>query len=247
MSTAPLEVVFFDVGGTLVRVEPSVASVYARFARAHGFELDPAAIQARFREAWSHSLRRSHARGFRTSDQILRDEWLAIVRDSLGAAVPAEALGPLFDQLYDHFLGANAWTLVPGTLETLRFLRSKGLRLGVLSNWDARLRHLLAELELDRELDFIVISHEVGYEKPHERIFLEALSQARANPSSTLHVGDSFSADIEPAQKLGMRTLWLAGDEEKKARTYRGWHAPVLPDCSEPFWAAALSGEVTPG
>jgi FMN phosphatase YigB (HAD superfamily) len=48
MSTAPLEVVFFDVGGTLVRVEPSVGSVYARFAHAHGFELDPAAIQRAF-------------------------------------------------------------------------------------------------------------------------------------------------------------------------------------------------------
>jgi len=49
----------------------------------------------------------------------------------------------------------------------------------------------------------------VGVEKPDERIFRYALKTAGVSPSRAVHVGNRLESDIRPAQRLGMRTVWL--------------------------------------
>ncbi|HLU48753.1 MAG TPA: HAD-IA family hydrolase, partial [Planctomycetota bacterium] len=206
----PVEVVFFDVGGTLLRVETSVGAVYAEVAAEHGVRVDPKALDERFRQAWKRSIARSRARRFRCSDAILREEWLDIVTETFGREVRDEEIRAVFEALYERFVSGDAWKVVPGARETLRHLRERGLRLGVISNWDSRLPQTLAELGLDEFFEVLVISYEVGYEKPHERIFAEALRRTGASPEQVLHVGDSYEADIIPARSKGWRTLWIA-------------------------------------
>jgi putative hydrolase of the HAD superfamily len=45
-------------------------------------------------------------------------------------------------------------------------LKRRGLKLGIISNWDDRLRPLLRELQLDSYFDSIVISGEAGRKSP---------------------------------------------------------------------------------
>ena len=47
--------VFFDVGGTLLRVEPSVGEVYATHARPFGFVGSSDELDHLFRKEWSKS------------------------------------------------------------------------------------------------------------------------------------------------------------------------------------------------
>ena len=47
--------VFFDVGGTLLRVEPSVGEVYAKHARSFGFRGSGEELDRRFRKQWNKS------------------------------------------------------------------------------------------------------------------------------------------------------------------------------------------------
>ena len=47
--------VFFDVGGTLLRVEPSVGEVYAKYARSFGFRGSGEELDHQFRKQWSKS------------------------------------------------------------------------------------------------------------------------------------------------------------------------------------------------
>jgi putative hydrolase of the HAD superfamily len=236
-----LQVVFFDVGGTLLHVKTSVGTVYAERAALQGISVSAADLDLNFRVAWQHSVERSIARNFICSDPILREEWRHIVRETFGGKVTEAQLEPLFDDLYRCFSSAGAWDLVPGARETFAHLKRRGLKLGVLSNWDSRLLGMLDLLEIKEVFDVLVISHGVGFEKPHREIFLEALRRAGTAPARALHVGDSYEADILPAKTLGMRTLWVAPEAKRESRPGADACADALPSEPVPFWDELIS------
>ena len=82
-------------------------------------------------------------------------------------------------------------------------------RLGVITNFDGRFRVIAQQLGLDRFFDPIVISSEIGADKPHEQIFRRALQAARVAADQALHVGDDPLCDWEGAEKVGMRVFRL--------------------------------------
>jgi len=235
-----IQAVLFDVGGTLLVVKPSVGAVYAETAAAHGFEVKPEEIQRRFKTAWKQSLERSQARNYLCSDEILRQEWFEIVRCTFEQVVPAPCIHSLFEDLYERFSSPGAWSLAPWARSSLAYLKGRGLRLGILSNWDSRLPRMLQDLNIHDAFDFHVISHQVGVEKPHREIFRQALKKAGAEPVCTLYVADSYQADIEPARELGLKTFWLAAQTERDASGYRGLGAERLPDNPINAWEQVL-------
>lgn len=217
MTTTPIHTVFFDVGGTILTVEPSVGHVYADAAARLGYLVDPARIADNFRAAWKASLRRRQENDHVCDDAVLRDEWLRVVIDSFRGLLPEAVAREAFRDLYERFCRADAWNLAAGAEETFRQLGALGLRLGILSNWDSRLEETLESVGILKYFEHRVISWRVGVEKPHPEIFREAIRQAGTKVERILHVGDSLEWDIEPARALGMRTLWITGDDEAGA------------------------------
>lgn len=209
-----LKTVYFDVGGTILTASPSVGAIYADAVRRLGFSVDAGDVQAKFRQAWRRSLERRRANGYRCDDIVLRHEWLQVVIESFEGLIGEETARQAFDDLYERFRGPSAWKLAPGAVLTFQALKAWGLRLGLLSNWDERLEDLLGGLGIIEYFDHRVISCQVGVEKPHPRIFAEALRQAGNSPEQILHVGDSYEWDIEPARLSGMHTLWINADDE---------------------------------
>ncbi|MDX5319650.1 MAG: YjjG family noncanonical pyrimidine nucleotidase [Bacteroidota bacterium] len=55
----------------------------------------------------------------------------------------------------------------------------------------------------------LIISEEVGYAKPHEGIFFAALEKARVNKEEVVMIGDNAHADVEGAQKAGIKAIWF--------------------------------------
>ena len=84
------------------------------------------------------------------------------------------------------------------------------MRLGILSNWDARLLSCLECLGIRRYFDPLVVSHEVGVEKPHPAIFAEAARRAGAPPVDLVMVGDSLELDVLPSLELGWKAVWIS-------------------------------------
>ena len=54
-----------------------------------------------------------------------------------------------------------------------------------------------------------MISEAAGYEKPDQRIYIEALRDAGCKPEEAIMVGDNTEKDLVGAKNVGMKTVWV--------------------------------------
>lgn len=188
----------FDVGGTLIDPWPSVGHVYAEVAKQHGvLDADPEVLNRRFAEAWRTQ----------TNFDYSRRAWAELVAQTFAASAIHESDPHLFADLYARFAGTEVWRLYDDVVPALETLHTSGLRLGVISNWDERLRPLLRALKLERYFEVIVVSREFGQHKPAPAIFQHALRQLGLPGKAVLHVGDRASEDVEGAKRAGLQVV----------------------------------------
>jgi HAD superfamily hydrolase (TIGR01509 family) len=127
---------------------------------------------------------------------------------ALAGACGVNAEAPLLAELADEavaFLRRNTH-LYDDVLPALRRLRAGGTAVALVSNCDHATRPLLETLELEREMDALVLSFEVGSVKPEARIFREALDQLGATPDEATFVDDQPDY-LDGAARLGLRTF----------------------------------------
>ena len=81
---------------------------------------------------------------------------------------------------------------------------------GVLTNGFAEVQHAkLARFpEIRDRLATLVISEEVGFMKPHPKLFAHATAQAGVAPGEILYVGDSYHSDVRGSLAAGWQMAW---------------------------------------
>jgi 2-haloacid dehalogenase len=96
---------------------------------------------------------------------------------------------------------------IPGTADVLADLRAAGVRLVALSNWSAEMFPVARErFDFLAWFEGIVISGEVGANKPDRRIFEHLAEQFDIEPAAALFIDDS-SANVDAATALGFRAI----------------------------------------
>jgi putative hydrolase of the HAD superfamily len=115
----------------------------------------------------------------------------------------------IFEDAYRAFARADNWRAPEDAAQTLSLLKARGYRLALLSNADGRTRDILAGLGLAPHLEQVLLSCELGYEKPDLRLFRRAEALLRADSSRILHVGDSARNDGEGPRNAGWRAVVL--------------------------------------
>src|SRR5712691_6629768 len=206
-----IKVVFFDAGGTLIAPRSSFGEIYSRVLEPLGIQVDPMEFRQAAREAWSEfdgvigrgRDRYSHYPGGEL------EYWLRYVTRVLERVSNAGRAEEAAAALHAAFSDPQAWIVFPEVRPTLKTLRERGKRLGVISNWDSRLRALLESLDLAREFETIVVSCEVGVEKPHEAIFERALESLGVEAREAFHVGDDPISDYEGPRSAGLGAALL--------------------------------------
>ena len=102
-------------------------------------------------------------------------------------------------------------TPVPGAFAAVRWCKSKGLTVVLVTNTltrgDEESWTDWKRVGLDDAIDAIVTSHSLGWQKPHRRIFERALELAKVAPAEAVMVGDRIDADVWGASRLGIRTV----------------------------------------
>ena len=140
------------------------------------------------------------------------------------------------------------WPAFEDSTRALRRLRTKGFQLGVLTNCDDDLFAASAK-RLGVAFDFVVTAQQVGSYKPSHRNFdvlLEQLAQAGFLTKRVLHVAQSLYHDHVPAQRLGLRTVWIDRRHDKPG----AGATPVAeahPDATFPSMAAFADAAVGQG
>jgi HAD superfamily hydrolase (TIGR01549 family) len=99
------------------------------------------------------------------------------------------------ERLFARFQSAETFRQYPGIDPLLTGLRRLGLRVGVLSNWSARLPQVLEAVGLGEAFDFVVCSAIDRVEKPDRRAFELAAARAGCAPHECLHAGDRLDLD----------------------------------------------------
>jgi putative hydrolase of the HAD superfamily len=195
-----IQAVTFDVGSTLIEPWPSVGHIYAEVAATHGHgNVSAEELERRFHLAF-----RTHGKAVNT-----KPEWARIVVETFAGLLPRPTSESFFPELYERFARAGAWRIFDDVAPTLAALRQHGLKLGVVSNWDDRLRSLLNSLQLANHFEIIVVSCEVGASKPSPQIFEAAVNQLGVPRTSILHVGDSLEMDVQGAHAAGLSAMQI--------------------------------------
>lgn len=119
----------------------------------------------------------------------------------------------LYDAYWGHFL--NEITVFDGVYEVLEKYKN---RICLVTDLTAHIQHRkIKKLMLDKYVDLVVTSEEVGHEKPHPSMFNLSLEKLKCSKDEVCMVGDSFKKDILGASRLGIQSIWLnsSGDTEE--------------------------------
>lgn len=198
------DALLLDAGGTLLQLAHPVEDIYSSIGLKYGLSMSPTEIKQGFKRAfsasWPERLRyQGDGRPF----------WRLVVSEATGCA-----RDDYFEEVYQYYATGDAWCLPPGAHETIVILKDAGVKLAVVSNFDNRLRKLLKDLNVADLFDAVIISSEVGYEKPDAMIFKAALDQVNVEACRAVHVGDDEKADKLGASAVGIH-CWLWGTDVK--------------------------------
>ncbi|HYE59984.1 MAG TPA: HAD-IA family hydrolase [Candidatus Kapabacteria bacterium] len=110
-------------------------------------------------------------------------------------------------RLLYEWMKFDTFAVYNDTIDTLRFFKEKGYRLGIVSNAPMSTREKIQHLGIDAYVDTIIISCEVGYVKPAKEIFYTACTALQVKPEETVMIGDKVETDMLGAKNAGMRGI----------------------------------------
>lgn len=106
-------------------------------------------------------------------------------------------------------------------------LRARDFLLGVISNGTLEGQiEVMTRLGILRYFDDILISEEIGVEKPDPEIFRTASERLGMEPESILFIGDSWETDILGAAAVGFQVALSVQYAQDKTRTREGIDIP---------------------
>ncbi len=209
-----IKAVIFDMGGVLAKIcwdSDEIAEITERALREKGLSL-PEEFEEVFKsdlyDAWLEIIETLNELGF--EDVITR------TLNKLGVKYSKELVNYAVEKLEE----GTFCHVDDGVEEVLKTLKEMGLKLGLISNAPGIFPiNVLKRYGLDRYMDYMVTSYQVGVIKPHPRIFETALKKLNVKPSEAIFVGDTPPIDIKGAKQVGMKTVLVKdGDPVMRKR-----------------------------
>jgi len=136
-----------------------------------------------------------------------------------------ETLDPL--KVNDDFIRTMSvnGVLMDGAMDFVKKVKSEiqGARIYIASNGaTVNAKGRIASTELDRYIDGLFVSEEMGVAKPDAAFFEICLKEIGAPRSSCVMIGDSLTSDMLGAKNASLTSIWFmpTGDREEAMKTY---------------------------
>lgn len=199
-----LQAVFFDLYGTLIDidVDESQASLWqaiqALISPTDDMS-DPRKLRHQFEKCLQKASRRTDSSIFETA-----------VRDFLHRVPHANATSR--DEFQAVFRRASRQRLAlrPYAVKLIQRLKRAGLKVALISNTEAALTRIdLYDVGMESVFELIILSSDIGIEKPDPRIFLKALNELHLTPDEVVYIGDNQIDDIQGSAAAGIRSILI--------------------------------------
>jgi len=215
-----IEAVTFDLWNTLVEArnyEEYRLPTLKRFLENHGVTLDMEELRGVYLSGFMHSSEIHRTTGRK---HVPTEEIVGHVMEKVGLRGTCD-WSPVV-KAYEEAILRNPPRLREDVHETLSALEGK-VGIGLISDTGISpgrvIRVILEDYGVLRYFKALKFSDEVGWCKPNEIIFREALMGLDVKPGEALHVGDLIRTDIVGAKGVGMRTAWLRTNEQGYSET----------------------------
>lgn len=214
--------IFWDIGGVIVKLK-SIREGYAAFIEdvTADADLDPSSALDR----WTSTLGEHFKGREKPRYRLARDGYEKATAELFDGEPPTDWKNQL-----EAAVSASARSK-SGAIETITRFDETDIRQSIVSDIDTPEAHLLLDaFDVRERFDHITTSEAVGYTKPDERMFRDALDALDADPDTTLMVGDRYGHDVVGAAALGIDTVGYGPDATGPKTTYEIADLRELPE-----------------
>lgn len=201
-----LQVIGFDLDDTLWDVRPVIIAAEEKLsnwltAEVPGFNYDPVQL----RQIRGELVDVSPDLAGRLTELRRR-----VLTRALSTHLEDSAATSTAEAAMEVFLAArNEIELFEGAWDAIHTLKQRYV-LGALSNGNADIHRV----GLGEHFDFAFSAEQVGAPKPHSALFEAALEHAGVDPHQMVYVGDDPHLDVDAANRLGLRTVWVKKSDD---------------------------------
>ena len=128
---------------------------------------------------------------------------------------------------------AGKGRLIPGAVGTLKVLREKGIKVGIITrNCEDAVRRVFPEI--DDFCDIFVSRNSVKKVKPHPDHLTRVMNSLKISAEEGIMVGDHI-IDIQAGKRVGMKTIGVLSGRTKKEEFEKAGADYILKDASEVY------------
>lgn len=218
-----IKAIGFDLFNTLIIVEPdTLKDAMDRMVKSLqenriAIEYEP--FKKSYRDAALKYVQQARKDGKETHNSI----WISVALNENGSSIPPDdaRIGTAIDHYFSAFYN-NCHTL-PGTIGMLNKMKGR-YPLGLLSNFThgPAARKILDHTGLTPYFDAIIISGELGYRKPHPKVFKKLVEQLGTDSNEIIFIGDDPEPDIYGAWRSGLKPVWITYTRDNNIPVLRG-------------------------
>ena len=216
--------ILFDYGNTLISIEldwekimPLNIANMIRYLKSKNIpvEIDP--FGKRFVELkdLKHQQGQKEMHEYRSVD-ILRKTFIEFGLNHLSKSEMEEAVDAFFTP------EESAYPTIEGAHQVLQTLKNHGYKLAVISNASSGelIQKAMNNRDFLKYFDTVIVSADVGYRKPHPKIYQMALQKINVSPENAVMIGDVPPYDITAPKQLGMKTILVKYVDSSEAKKH---------------------------
>lgn len=219
MSTPPVRFIYFDLDDTLLNHRQAERDGLADVCRTLAEHFGHLSLETVLETYHAHNvpLWHQYAAGTLRKEELKRLRFEQTLAALEVKGVDPEPVSTLYMTCY-----ARHWTLPDEARRAFHTLADH-FPVGILTNGFSEVQRAKFDRfpELEQRAHTLVVSEDVGYMKPHLRIFEHAAGLAGVPPETILYVGDSYGSDVRGALGAGWQMAWYTEEEQAEAEVFR--------------------------
>ena len=219
-----IEGILFDYGNTLISIEldwekimPLNIENMIRYLKSKNVpvEIDPFGKHFVEFKNLKHQQGQKEMHEYRSVD-VLRKTFMEFGLNHLSKTEMAEAVDAFFSP------EESEYQIVEGAHQVLQTLKKQGYKLAIVSNASSGqlIQKAMKNRDFQKYFDAVIVSADVGFRKPHPKIFQMALQKINVSPENAVMIGDVPPYDIAGAKELGMKTILVKYVDSTEAKKH---------------------------